>query len=88
MKTGDTLNLGETTLHWPDTMFSYLSGENILFSNDGFGQHFATESLYDDTVDPSALRYEAEKYYANILKRPVARTLCRPPLANRKFSPA
>lgn len=75
VKTGDTLNLGETTLtfveapmlHWPDTMFSYLSGENILFSNDGFGQHFATESLYDDTVDPSALRYEAEKYYANIL---------------------
>ncbi|MBR1931364.1 MAG: anaerobic nitric oxide reductase flavorubredoxin [Lachnospiraceae bacterium] len=75
VKTGDTLELGETTLtfieatmlHWPDTMFTYMSGENILFSNDGFGQHFATETLYNDTVDASELYYEAEKYYANIL---------------------
>lgn len=75
VKTGDTLPLGETTLtfieapmlHWPDTMFCYLSGENILFSNDGFGQHFASESLYDDAVDYDQMIYEAEKYYANIL---------------------
>ena len=75
VKTGDTLDLGENTLtfieapmlHWPDTMFTYMSGENILFSTDGFGQHFATESLYNDTLDTSALYAEAEKYYANIL---------------------
>ena len=75
VKTGDTLSLGENTLtfieatmlHWPDTMFTYLSGENILFSNDGFGQHFASESLYDDKVDMCEIMYEAEKYYANIL---------------------
>ncbi len=75
VKTNDTLELGETTLtfieapmlHWPDTMFSYLSGDQILFSNDGFGQHFATESLYNDTVDQTELYYEAEKYYVNIL---------------------
>lgn len=35
-------------LHWPDTMFTYMTGENILFSNDAFGQHFATESLYNE----------------------------------------
>lgn len=75
VKTGDTLSLGENTLtfieatmlHWPDTMFTYLSGENILFSNDGFGQHFASESLFDDKVDLCEVMYEAEKYYANIL---------------------
>lgn len=75
VKTGDTLPLGETTLtfieatmlHWPDTMFTYLSGENILFSNDGFGQHFASHSLFDDDVDLCEVMYEAEKYYANIL---------------------
>ena len=75
VKTGDTLSLGDVTLtfveapmlHWPDTMFTYLSGDAILFSNDGFGQHFATESLYNDTVDQSELYYEAQKYYANIL---------------------
>jgi anaerobic nitric oxide reductase flavorubredoxin len=75
VKTGDKLNLGKSTLtfieapmlHWPDTMFTYLDTEAVLFSNDAFGQHFATETLYDDTVDPSELLYEAEKYYANIL---------------------
>ena len=75
VKTGDTLSLGKSTLtfieatmlHWPDTMFTYMSGENILFSNDGFGQHFASESLYNDCVEPEALIYEAKKYYTNIL---------------------
>ena len=75
VKTGDQLELGETTLtfieatmlHWPDTMFCYLGGEEILFSNDGFGQHYATESLYDDQVCMDEVLQEAEKYYANIL---------------------
>lgn len=75
VKTGDTLNIGDSTLtfieapmlHWPDTMFTYLSGENILFSNDAFGQHYATESLYNDSSDREELFTEAIKYYANIL---------------------
>ncbi|KPU44007.1 anaerobic nitric oxide reductase flavorubredoxin [Oxobacter pfennigii] len=75
VKTGDTLELGSTKLifveapmlHWPDSMFCYLTGENILFSNDAFGQHYATESLYNDTVDTAELYTEAIKYYANIL---------------------
>jgi len=75
VKTGDKLSLGDveltfieaTMLHWPDTMFTYLSGDEILFSNDGFGQHFASESLYNDMVDKTDLYYEAEKYYTNIL---------------------
>lgn len=75
VKTGDTLPIGESTLtfieapmlHWPDTMFTYMSGENILFSNDGFGQHFASESLFNDAVDNAAMLYEAEKYFVNIL---------------------
>lgn len=75
VKTGDTLELGSgklifieaPMLHWPDTMFCYLTGENILFSNDAFGQHYATESLYNDMVDPAELHAEAIKYYANIL---------------------
>ncbi len=75
VKTGDTLNIGENTLHfieapmchWPDTMVTYADKEQILFSNDVFGQHYATESLYDDTVNLRDLFREAEKYYANIL---------------------
>lgn len=75
VKTGDTLDLGKNKLtfieanmlHWPDTMFTYLSGENILFSNDGFGQHYASEFMYNDKVDQAELYQEALKYYANIL---------------------
>lgn len=75
VKTGDILDIGENTLtfveapmlHWPDTMFTYMSGENILFSNDAFGQHYATESLFNDLVVQSELYDEALKYYANIL---------------------
>ncbi|MDE6461483.1 MAG: MBL fold metallo-hydrolase [Muribaculaceae bacterium] len=76
VKTGDTLPLGETTLtfieapmlHWPDTMMSYLSGDKVLFSNDCFGQHYASASLFDDTADLNEVFTEAEKYYANILQ--------------------
>lgn len=75
VKTGDTLDLGENKLvfveapmlHWPDSMFTYLTGESILFSNDAFGQHYATEHLYNDKVDQAELYHEAVKYYANIL---------------------
>ena len=75
VKTGDKLNIGENTLtfieapmlHWPDTMFTYMDKEQILFSNDGFGQHLASEYLYADEVDNADLFKQALTYYANIL---------------------
>lgn len=75
VKTGDTLSLGKKELvfieapmlHWPDTMFSYLTGDNILFSNDAFGQHYASELMFNDLVDQAELYQECIKYYANIL---------------------
>ncbi len=75
VKTGDTLNIGKHTLkfieapmlHWPDTMFTYMEGEDVLFSNDGFGQHLASEYLYADQVDQAVLWEQALTYYANIL---------------------
>lgn len=75
VKTGDKISLGTKELvffetpmmHWPDNMFTYLTGDNILFSNDAFGQHYATEYLFNDLVDQCELFVEAIKYYANIL---------------------
>ena len=75
VKTGDKINLGKKELlfieapmlHWPDSMFSYLTEDNILFSNDAFGQHLASEMLYNDLVDQAELFQECIKYYANIL---------------------
>jgi len=48
-------------------MFTYMTRDNILFSNDAFGQHYASEFLYNDEVDRAELYQEALKYYANIL---------------------
>jgi flavorubredoxin len=76
VKTGDEFDLGNgkklvfveaPMLHWPDSMFSYMTGDAILFSNDAFGQHLATERLYNDLVDQDELYDECVKYYANIL---------------------
>jgi flavorubredoxin len=75
IKTGERLSLGEKELifieapmlHWPDSMFCYLTGDNILFSNDAFGQHYASEFRFNDLVDKEELMAEAIKYYANIL---------------------
>jgi len=76
VKTGDTLDIGNgkqlifvemKMLHWPDSMACYLTKDNILFSNDAFGQHYATEFMYNDLVDQDELFTECMKYYANIL---------------------
>ena len=75
VKTGDTLDIGESTLtfvearmlHWPDSMMTYMDSEAILFSNDAFGQHYASDKMYNDLVDQCELEQEAIKYYANIL---------------------
>lgn len=76
VKTGDKIEIGNgkelifvemTMLHWPDSMATYLTKDNILFSNDAFGQHYATEKLFNDLVDDCDLFSESIKYYANIL---------------------
>ncbi len=75
VKTGDKIDVGGDTisfvearmLHWPDSMFSYLEKENILFSNDVFGMHYATSNLFDDENDERIWLTQAEKYYANIV---------------------
>jgi flavorubredoxin len=54
-------------LHWPDSMFTYLTGDGILMPNDAFGQHYAASGRFNDEVDQAELFEEALKYYANIL---------------------
>jgi flavorubredoxin len=74
VKDGETLSLGKRTLtfletrmiHWPDSMFTYLNEDRILFSSDGFGQHYAGFEKFDDQADAD-LMAQAKKYYANIL---------------------
>lgn len=75
VKTGDVINLGNNTLtfvevpmvHWPDSMMTYCPQQKVLFSNDAFGQHIATNKIFTDEIEQDILWQEVTKYYANIL---------------------
>ena len=75
VKPGEDYSLGEKTLsfletrmlHWPDSMFTYMKEDKILFSSDAFGQHLASSERFDDEYDQAILMEELTKYYANIL---------------------
>lgn len=74
VESGQELSLGKRTLsfletrmlHWPDSMFSYLKEDRILFSSDAFGQHYAGLERFDDEIG-EAIMPHAKKYFANIL---------------------
>ena len=74
VENGGELSLGKKTLtfletrmlHWPDSMFTYVKEDRILFSSDGFGQHYAGMERFDDEVGEKIMPH-ALKYFANIL---------------------
>lgn len=84
--TGDTISLGRRTLefietpmvHWPDSMFTFVREDKLLFSMDAFGQHLASSERFDDELPLAVVMDEAKTYYANIVMpygRQVAKTL-------------
>jgi flavorubredoxin len=69
----ETVSLGNKMLefilapwvHWPETMFTYLKEDNILFTCDFLGSHLAISDLF---VEDEAKVYEsAKRYYAEIM---------------------
>ena len=75
VKDGEILSLGNMDLkfmetrmiHWPDSMFSYLEKDGLLFSQDAFGMHLATFERFADELPVDQLTYEAATYYSNII---------------------
>lgn len=75
LEDGDSLSLGKKTLtfiktpmlHWPDSMMTYVNEDKVLFSSDGFGQHYASSNRFDDEMDEKVLYDAAADYYSNIL---------------------
>lgn len=75
VKDGDTLDLGNKTLkfiaapflHWPDTMYTYLEEDKLLFTCDSFGAHYCDERMFDDLVDDYD---DAFEYYFDVILRP------------------
>ncbi|MEE9369333.1 MAG: FprA family A-type flavoprotein [Pontiella sp.] len=85
---GDKISLGKRTLefintpmvHWPESMFTYVPEDKLLFSMDAFGQHYATAFRFDDEEPLDVILKEAKAYYANIVMlygRPISQTLDR-----------
>lgn len=85
---GDEISLGKRTLsfintpmvHWPESMFTYVKEDKILFSMDAFGQHHASAFRFDDEEPLDVILQEAKAYYANIVMlygRPIAQTMAR-----------
>ena len=86
VKDGESISLGNMNvsfvetrmLHWPDSMFTYLAEDGVLFSQDVFSMHLASTERFDDEIDDDILEDEAAKYFANILlplSSPVSRLL-------------
>jgi flavorubredoxin len=82
VKDGHTLDLGNKTLrfvsapnlHWPDTMYTYLEEDKLLFTCDSFGCHFADERMFDDEVGDFS---EAFRYYFDVIIKPFSRFMIR-----------
>jgi len=82
VKDGQTLSLGDKTLsfigapnlHWPDSMFTYLVEDRLLFTCDAFGAHFCHPDMFDDKVGNYD---EAFKYYFNVILKPYSKFLLK-----------
>lgn len=82
VKDGDTLSLGNKhltfisapNLHWPDSMYTWLAEDRLLFTCDSFGAHFCHEEMFDDKVGD----YEdAFKYYFDVILKPFSRFMLK-----------
>lgn len=77
----DSLELGNKQLkffafpmlHWPDSMYTYIKEDKMLFTCDSFGVHYSSEKIFNDEVEPegvlknSEILDEYKYYFENIL---------------------
>lgn len=78
VKENDTLSLGDKTLsfmplpnlHWPDTMFTYIPQDKVLFTCDFLGAHFAHDGILRSNIANEADYYKAAKYYFDCILAP------------------
>jgi len=82
VKDGQTLDLGNKSLrfigapnlHWPDTMYTYLNEDKLLFTCDSFGCHFCNEEMFDDKVGDFD---DAFKYYFDVIMKPFSKFMLK-----------
>jgi flavorubredoxin len=82
VKDGDTLSLGNKTLrfigapnlHWPDTIFTYVEEDKLLFTCDSFGAHYCHPEMFDDKVGDYS---DSFKYYFDIILKPFSQFMVK-----------
>jgi flavorubredoxin len=82
VRDGDSLDLGNKTLrfigasnlHWPDTIYTYLEEDKILFTCDSFGSHYSDERMFDDLVGDF---HEAFRYYFDVIIKPFSKFILK-----------
>ena len=82
VKDGDVVDLGNKklriigapNLHWPDSIYAYLEEEEILFTCDSFGAHFAAEEMFDDLCEDYS---EAFEYYFDVILKPYSKFMLK-----------
>jgi flavorubredoxin len=82
VKDGDVIDLGDKklrvigapNLHWPDTIYSYIEEQGLLFTCDSFGAHFADERMMDDEVEDYSYAYD---YYFNVILKPFSKFMLK-----------
>jgi NADH oxidase (H2O-forming) len=93
VKHGDRLDLGNMTLsfvaapnlHWPDSIYTFLEEEKVLFTCDSFGAHYCSENMYSDFSGAYA---EAFKYYFDVIMKPFSRFMTKAIDLIRPLEPA
>jgi flavorubredoxin len=61
-------------LHWPDSMYTWLESEKILFTCDSFGAHYCDPKMYDAEVENYD---EAFKYYFDVILKPYSKFMLK-----------
>jgi NADH oxidase (H2O-forming) len=82
VKDGDTLSLGNKTLrfisapnlHWPDTIYTFLEEDGLLFTCDSFGAHFCNDKIFDDEIGDYS---DSFKYYFDVILRPFSKFMVK-----------
>lgn len=82
VKDGDLLSLGNLTLrfigapnlHWPDSMYTWLEEDGVLFTCDSFGAHFCHEAMFDDLTGAYD---DAFKYYFDVILKPYSKFMLK-----------
>ncbi len=85
VKDNDTLSLGNKTLrfisapnlHWPDTIYTYLEEDALLFTCDSFGAHYCSDEMFDDLITSNGDYMDAFKYYFDVILKPFSKFMVK-----------